>query len=283
MEYRILKYFVIVLIIISMFSCGYDADFSGFIRSTDRVEKRFEQSMQWNAENPYQTLYVLNENYKLLINSDSHLGGYENFSITKRRFIDDDYLAMVLVGDIVTGKEEDYLKFNDSISEIIKPVFSIVGNHDLYFDGWKNFYKYLGSSTYYFTVETPTAKDLYICLDSGGGTYGKSQIDWLEQLLDESRSDYRYCTILSHVNMLRTRRTSSANPMTEEVVYLLNMFTEYNIDYVINGHDHLQDEAIFADTKYLITDALKEGYENAGYLILKVNSDAISHEFVRLN
>ncbi|MDD2634873.1 MAG: metallophosphoesterase [Bacteroidales bacterium] len=263
-------------------SCEYDVDLSGLIRSTDRVEKRFEESMQWNINNPCQTLNVTKENYQILVAADSHIGGMLNFSYLKNLYQQSDYLAFVIVGDIVSGKEEDYLLFMDSISDITKPLFPIVGNHDLYFDGWKYFYKYLGSSTYYFTVETPTFKDIYLCLDNSCGTFGKSQIHWLEQFLKDNRKDYRYCTVFSHVNILRTRRTTSANPMTEEVVYLLDLFAKNNIDFVITGHDHVQDEKTFGNTSYIILDALKDDNKNAGYGIMNISNTDISHEFVRL-
>jgi hypothetical protein len=71
--------------------------------------------------------------------------------------------------------------------------------------------------------------------------------------------------------------------MTEEVVYLLDLFTQYNVDYVINGHDHMQDEAVFGNTEYLILDALKDDNETAGYAVLNVSESEISHEFVRFD
>jgi predicted phosphodiesterase len=280
---RILKYIGFGLLLFLLSSCSSDADFSGLIRSTDRVEKRFEQSMQWNAEHPFQTITCTENDYSVLVAADSHIGGTENFSYLKSLYNEEDFLVLMLVGDIVSGQEEDYLSYVDLIENITKPIFPVTGNHDLYFDGWKNFYKYLGSSTYYFVVETSTAKDIYICLDSGGGTFGKSQINWLEELLEDIRTDYRYCTVMSHVNMFRTRRTTSANPITEEVVYLLDLFTQHNVDYVVNGHDHLQDELQFGNTTYLILDALKDEYINAGYAVLNINEDEIQHEFVRLN
>ena len=34
----------------------------------------------------------------------------------------------------------------------------MAGNHDLFYDGWKEFYSRFGSSTYLFTVKTPDAR-----------------------------------------------------------------------------------------------------------------------------
>ncbi len=274
--------FLSLITIVLFTSCDHDVDFSGFIRSTDRVEKRFEQSIQWNMNHPFQTITTDIDEYSILVAADSHIGGMDNFSSLKQVYINNNFLSLVLVGDIVSGREEDYLIYQDSIAEITKPIFPVVGNHDLYFDGWKNFYKIMGSSTYYFIIETPIAKDIYICLDNGCGTYGESQIKWLKDLLKSSRDEYRYCTIFSHVNILRTRRTTSASPMTEEVVFLLDLFNRYKINYIINGHDHLQNEETFGDTKYIIVDAILDNYDCAGYTILNVNKSNITHEFVRL-
>lgn len=277
-----IKYILAIFLAYTTFSCSHDVDFSGLIRSTDRVEERFAQSVQWNSDNSFENITVNADNYRIILASDVHIGGTENFSIVKSKFNSEDFIAFALIGDIVSGKKEDYDILRDSIQDIAKPLFLMIGNHDLYFDGWKTFYDYFGSSTYYFTVQTNSAKDLFICLDSGGGTFGKSQIDWLEDLLKNESQNCRNITILSHVNILRSRRTTSANPLVEEVVYLLDLFARYNVDFVINGHDHLQDEQTFGSTKYLILDALKDGYDNAGYLILNVDSENINYEFVRL-
>jgi len=281
MVFRILKYLGLMVFVAFFSSCSTDVDFSGFVRSTDRVEDRFVQSMQWNENHPFQTIQG-GTNYQILLAADTHIGGTENLSYLKELYNDGNYKGMVIIGDIVSGKEEDYQLYIDSVADVTKPIFSIVGNHDLYFDGWKYFYKYLGSSTYYFTVEANNnQKDLFICLDSGGGTLGKSQIDWLENLLDEKRSNHRHIIVLSHVNILRTRRTTSATPMTEEVIYLLDLFARYGVDYVITGHYHVQDEAIFGNTKYLILDALKDENPDAGYAELNVLENSVEHEFVR--
>ncbi len=272
---------IFVLLSLTGFFGACEADFSGLIRSTDRVEKRFSQSVDYNQSHPYQNISTASENYSLLIASDLHIGGTKNTRELFETYESSDNLALVLAGDIVTGQREDYEVFRTLKDSVEKPVFLITGNHDLFFDGWKTFYEFFGSSTYYFTVSTPEVPDLYICLDSGGGTFGKSQIKWLEDLLKDNRDNYRYCTVISHVNMLRTRRTTSANPLVEEVAYLINLFAEYKVNLVVNGHDHVQDAAQLGNTTYLITDAVVDSYENAGYVRIDVDATGLKYEFKR--
>jgi 3',5'-cyclic AMP phosphodiesterase CpdA len=274
-----LKIALSLALLAGLYSC--EADFSGLVRSTDRVEDRFLQSSDFKSDFILEDLPVIENNYRVIIASDLHVGGTVN---TKRLFDyyeETDFAALILAGDLVSGRREDYEVFKELVDSVEKPVFTMVGNHDLYFDGWKTYYEFFGTSTYYFLVTTPQATDIYICLDSGGGTLGKSQTEWLVNLLETKRDDYRYCFVISHVNMLRTRRTTSANPMIEEVAFLLDLYAKHDVTMVINGHDHLQDAVEFGNTTYLITDALTDTYEDAGYLILEVGETDTDYEFVR--
>jgi predicted phosphodiesterase len=277
-----LKILTFLIISITFFRCNSDIDFSGFFRSTDRVEERFAQSDEWNASHPFSELISNFDNYNLMIASDIHIGPTENFSLLKNIYQNSTSTALILVGDIVSGKKEDYITFRDSALNISKPKFYMLGNHDLFFDGWKTYYEFFGTSTYYFSVTTPTAKDLFICLDSGGGTLGKSQMNWLENVLKNERGNYRYCIVFSHVNILRTRRTTSSNPLVEEVSFLLDLFARYKINYVINGHDHVRNTTIFGNTTYVITDALMDSNSDASYVILNIDNTDISHNFIKL-
>lgn len=261
------------------YSC--ELDLSGLVRSTDRVEDRFLQSYEFKSLHPVENVLVTESDYTVVVASDLHVGETKNTEKLFDLYDASDYSAMILVGDLVSGKREDYEVFKSLTDSVEKPLFLMAGNHDLYFDGWKSYYEFFGASTYHFTVTTPDTADLYICLDSGGGTLGKSQMDWLENLLLTERDNYRYCFVFSHVNMLRTRRTTSANPTVEETAYLIDLFTKNRVNMVINGHDHVQDAAKLGNTTYLITDAVVDSYEDAGYVLLSVDESSAGYEFKR--
>lgn len=274
-----IKIFSLLLIFAGIYSC--DVDFTGFIRSTDRVEDRFIQSMEYNDNDSTENVIINSSDYSLLAASDLHVGTTINTEKLLNYYISSDDIALMLVGDIVSGRREHYELFSEITDTITKPLFFMIGNHDLYFDGWKSFYEFFGSSSYYFTVTTSDTSDLYICLDSGGGTLGKSQVAWLKNLLDEQRENYRYCIISSHVNILRTRRTSSTNPLVEEVAFLLDLFAKYDVNLVITGHDHVQDVAKIGNTTILILDAVVDSNPDAGFLKVTANPDNLTYEFVR--
>ena len=187
-----------------------------------------------------------------------------------------------MIGDIVTGQKYDYDSLRNHLPTDSTRYFMVAGNHDLFFDGWKTFYEYFGSSTYYFTVTTPADSDLFICLESGSGTLGADQLDWLKNILTTIRSQYRRCIVFSHVNLFREHRTSSTNVMTDEIRILLDLFAKNNVDMTFSGHDHRRSTEVFGNTTYVTLDALKDGFSEASYLQLKITNGTPEIQFVGL-
>lgn len=188
--------------------------------------------------------------------------------------------VFVVVGDIVSGHKEDYLLLKSLLPVFSqKPYFLAVGNHDLYFDGWKTFYADFGSSTYYFNVQTPANKDLYIILDSGSGTLGGKQLEWLKKVLSTKRADYRNCVVFSHVNFFHNRHTDSTNPLVDELYVLMDLFERYKVNMVITSHDHIRSVNNFGFTTYFTLDSLLDSLPTASFLKLKVSTEKTSYEF----
>lgn len=265
-------------------ACRYDYDITGLVYTPVPVSERFEQSVKWSEAQPEREVYIEGSSYKVLVCSDSHLGPTLNLN----RFIEigreEGSAALVIAGDACTGKEEDYevlvaeLESADTI-----PLFLTPGNHDLYFGGWNSFYSNFGAATYTFSIHASDTSDLYIVLDTGGGTLGTLQMDWLKALLNEQRDNYRHVVVITHVNFIRNRFTLSTNPLNEELLVLFDLFAQHKVGIVIQGHDHIRYVEVFGHTTYLTLDALKDENRNASYLELGVNSDSLSFNFKMLN
>jgi predicted phosphodiesterase len=251
--------------------------------SSDPVDKRFSESMEWNMNHPYTEINVETDDYTILTLADVHVGGTVNLD----RFLNvvraEKPAAVVIDGDLNGGKAEEYDEFdkhfpkNDSMRS-----FYLAGNHDLWHNGWEEFYKRYGSSSYYFTVKIPTGTDLYICLDTGGGTLGKFQTDWLTEIMKTIRPSCRRCIIITHINFFRPRKTESTNLVEEELVFLMDLFASNKVDIVITGHDHVRDVETFGATTYIVVDALEDGLINAGYMTMRVKNGIIGYEFVSI-
>ncbi|MGM0464400.1 MAG: metallophosphoesterase family protein [Bacteroidota bacterium] len=270
-------------VLLAVFSSCERFEMRGFIMSYESADRRFEQSMEWNARHPYKEINVSNEEYSIFAMGDSHVGTTKNLD----RFFDEataaGAVAAVMAGDITDGHPEDYNLFSRHLPAVDSlNYFMITGNHDLYFDGWKQFYSLFGSSTYIFTVRTPQATDLFICTDTGGGTLGKDQLEWLKNILKNERPGCRHCFLFTHNNLFRIRHTTSTNPPVEELHVLMDLCVRHNIDMVVAGHDHKKNVVKFAGTTHITMDALKDGYEDAGYLVLDIGPDSAAYEFVQL-
>jgi len=278
------RYAFLFFSILVFFGCSNDADYSGFFRSTDRVNDRFEQSDDWNKFHPFKNLVVNTDNYRLLVASDVHIGGLRNFNILLDEAKKPENLAFVIVGDVVSGEKEDYLVLKDILPDFDSiPYFLLVGNHDLYFDGWKTFHEYFGTSTYYFTVQTPAAKDIFICLDTGGGTLGDKQLAWFKNLLSTQRANYRNCVVFTHVNFFLNWNSNSTGLINPEINTLLDLFVQYHIVMSINGHDHIRGLTAFGYTTYLTLDAFADYASNASFLRLNVTGGKIGYEYQEIN
>ena len=262
-------------------ACG---KLEGPTSSSEPVDKRFRESMEWNMKHPYTEINVESDNYTILTIADVHVGGTSNLD----RFLNvaraEKPAAVVIDGDLNGGSEEEYDTFekhfpkNDSLRS-----FYLAGNHDLWHNGWQEFYKRYGSSSYYFAVKTPSGTDLFICLDTGGGTLGKLQTEWLSEILQTMRSSCRRCIVITHINLFRPRKTESTNLVEEELVFLMDLFARNNVDMVITGHDHKRDVEVFGVTTYIVVDALEDGLSNAGYMNMKVKNGKIVYNFVSIN
>jgi hypothetical protein len=85
--------------------------------------------------------------------------------------------------------------------------------------------------------------------------------------------------VFTHNNLFQFRKTLSSNLNVEELNVLLDLFTRYNVEMVVTGHDHEKNASVFGRTTYIQVAALKDGLSNAGYFELTINGNNIEYEF----
>jgi 3',5'-cyclic AMP phosphodiesterase CpdA len=277
-----MKVIVPLLIGLIFSACNY-ADMGGMFVVNESVNERFEQSLEANKLNGNTELIVNVDDYNLAVMADVHIGGTENFDKAIQLVKGSNTTALVLNGDICNGNGYDYDSLEQHLPEKTDLMyFMLAGNHELYFGGWNEYYNRFGSSSYYFTVKTPVATDLYICLDTGSGTLGSKQLAWFKKLLVESRLQYRRCIVFTHNNLYRIRHTLSTNPTNEELLVLTELFAKYKVDMVVTGHDHFKNVIKLGNTTHITMNALHDGFMYAGYFQINIKEGQLSYEFVDL-
>ena len=259
-------------------------DIQGFFvsPSKERVNKRFEQSMEYNQNHMADTLIISEEeNYRFLVAADFHVKttACNLAKYTKITAANSNILFSSILGDITDqkgGLQIAYDSINNNKGNAI--IRTIAGNHDIYFDQWTEFYELFGSSTYFFVVKTPTATDLFIALETSSGSIGKLQKTWLENILKEKRAQHRHCFVLTHTNFFDTELSQfpSGNFSLEETAFLTNIFAKHNVNLIINGHDHTHDYTELNGVKYLTLGDAQDLISDPTYFTIDVNKNEIT-------
>lgn len=263
-------------------------DIKGIImRTSDGVEKRFEQSMQINKANGTDVVDTESD-YMFYVCADPHIN---ETSVCLSRFYDslcNDSNASfgVVLGDCIDVRDNlpTYLGALENYEEKHKfnrQIFHVLGNHDIFFNGWTDFKSLIGPSVYWFEVMFSSGKDLYVVLDTATGTLGRKQTEWFHSFLSENRADYRHCFILTHTNFFYTdtSQNGSGNMTIDESMALIDFLGKHQVTLVLQGHDHHREDIIFDNVRYTVVGTIRDESDAPEYLKVHVMDDGIHLEW----
>ena len=116
------------------------------------------------------------------------------------------------------------------------PFYPVLGNHDWLTSPEDNFEKEwcLPNNEHYFAFEYSNA--YFIGLDSRDGNFYDlgNQTEWLKKELEKVRGKYDWVIVYLHHN----GKTCTYKKDYEHVIGLYDVFANYNVDLVLNGHAH---------------------------------------------
>ena len=276
-----------ILLLLALTACSR-YDFTGFLwMSSPSVEDRFAASMEYNKANGPFTVAVPTENYRLYVVTDVHVwkstANLDKFAAILKA----DATAApfwLSLGDIVDG-QGNMPVFAEHASGTGKTMFNTMGNHDLYYSGWKDWQPLFHTSAYTVDAVLPSgARDLFIALDSGNASLGRSQRAWLEETLAAAQGKYRHITVFTHTHFFRkdASQGTTSNYAMEETMDLTALFARYGVSQVLTGHDHTQERSLYKGVPYAVLGALKVGEPHPGYTVCTYG-DSVSLEFVPLS
>ena len=199
--------------------------------------------------------------YSFAVITDSHFGAAEPFRADdaflekfKALLNDSDQTKrprfIVNLGDTMDGGHlAEAAYFNDVCSKWTAAgktalgasdfkVYSILGNHDLYNDGWQNWRMtiYPHTSCYKFTLNAGGANPFdFLFLDSGNGTLGGKQIESLESSL---KATSRPKIVFIHYPVYAGGLFYFTLGDVSERNRLIADFYSGNVKYVFEGHTH---------------------------------------------
>ena len=295
---------VILLAALMMLISGCNRlDVTGMVVNRSDTEERVADWLDWNAQHGTVVFENVPDDYKVYSVSDCHYSMRDSIDaqgandrvyqyITAERN-DPDALFAILAGDLANESgEAPYtmvmasLQYNAETQADNDTCFTIMGNHDAYFDCADYYKQHFHTSTYPVVVKTQGGfKDLFLFLDSANGTHGKRQLDWIEEQLSH-RNEYRNCFVVSHNWLFRTSynytTTPAANLPEDEQYAFMDLMSRNNVSLVLMGHFHACEQRQFGGVTYVMTDNLNEGKIQPTYLVLHCG-DKVSFEYVGLN
>jgi hypothetical protein len=224
-----------------------------------KTDDRFHESMSGGAKQ-LDFPFDAPDSFSFLWTTDIHITTGQPNLMDKLGYYADQTGAVLALhsGDCVDdGYDKEYQKWVRLMDHYLPcPMFSAIGNHDLYSDGWDKYKKYIGPSAYRFQYGTCD----FIFIDTAAGTLGWDQMNWLEKILERGGPPNRF--IFSHYPIYEGGlQTPSSMGNTEERMKLIWMMDEYNVKYFLCGHKPTDEHYKIRGVR-VILGGTASGYKN---------------------
>jgi 3',5'-cyclic-AMP phosphodiesterase len=218
----------------------------------DKVDDRFNESMAGEAKSLVFPPPAADA-YSFLWASDIHVADGRSDHVDKLGAYARQVGAVFALhsGDCADGgTRADYDKWVASmITYMPVPMFTAIGNHDLYGEGWPLFRRFIGPSTFRFTYGYCD----FVFIDTAGGTLGQDQMHWFEKAMERG-SNYPLRFVLSHYPIYDGAiQTPSTMGNTEERMKIVSLMGDNNVSYYLCGHKHCLEHEQVRGFEHLIS------------------------------
>lgn len=299
------RFFILASFLISLaFSSCANYGFYQLLFGEEDVDERFSGFSDLSGETVLSSSLGLNGKYSFIVVTDVHIGASDVRSSKMNDFLDEISLLfesidktkiprfIVNLGDTADGGHlSEYNDYNSYLEKIRKlaveknvvssteafKIYTILGNHDLYNNGWTDWKKmvYPYKSTYYFSLSSGAADYdslpfSFYFVDTGNGAFGTDQLDAFEKLL---KSDPNPKMIFSHYPFYSDNVPFMALEDTTERNYLLSLFAKNNVKALFGGHVHTVFEHGFGSFSQINTSAL---FKNEAFRLVTVDESTLS-------
>lgn len=294
------RFFILTSFLISLaFSSCANYGFYQLLFGEEDVDERFSGFSDLSGETVISSDLGLGGKYSFIVVTDVHIGASDVHSSKMNDFLDEISSLfessdktkiprfIVNLGDTADGGHlsecNDYNSYLEKIRNLAVEkkvvnaaedfkVYTILGNHDLYNNGWTGWKKtiYPYKSTYYFSLSSGSSPFSFYFVDTGNGAFGTDQLDSLEKLL---KSDPNPKMIFSHYPFYSDNVPLMALEDTAERNYLLSLFAKNNVKALFGGHVHTVFEHCLGGFSQVNTSAL---FKNGAFRLVTVDESNTS-------
>lgn len=165
---------------------------------------------------------------------------------------------VICLGDVAEHGYESEMKDFNALADKVRAygiqVYSVLGNHDLYNDGWQYWKEivYPGTSFYHFKTDGFS----WYFLDTGNGTLGTHQYSLLIDALQKDSSPKIVCM---HYPVYAQGHFYFCLQDTTERNLLISYFADNNVKLLLDGHTHDYNYTDFGFVEYNIPGFAEDG------------------------
>jgi predicted phosphodiesterase len=182
------------------------------------------------------------DNFTFIIGSDTHFTknlDFEPLPWIQTQIQQNNAEFLIVGGDLTDhGLKSEWENYIDTMSSISIPILPVLGNHDLFNDGWL-FYKDMVGPSYYLL---DIGRFTFCILDSASGGFGNKQINMLEEAIKDNNRPKIMITHYPLIDYITNMNERSK---------LINICRENNFIYYLAGHRHSYKKANFTGFEHI--------------------------------
>lgn len=188
----------------------------------------------------------------------------------------------VVAGDLSnSGRDYQFDRYLNIMNNSGLTYYSVIGNHDIFFDGWKEYKSKIGRSIYTITADN---LQLFV-IDAANGLLGRRQLKWLEEELSNSSASHKI--VVGHYPPWVGKLSSYFKMDSEEEAAILkDILYRNNVKYMFAGHYHGFEKIQIGKTWYITSGGVNHQLDlgqRAHYTILSVNGSDLSLQVVYID
>lgn len=181
-------------------------------------------------------------------------------------------------GDLVpSGKPSEYAEFTSDSTALSVPLFTVLGNHDIKDDGRSLYNRLLAPNYYDFTW----GNSQFVMLDDADGNLDDTQLKWLENKLQNRRSQNLFLFMHRPPFDPRPNQQHAVN-RTDLGNKLVDLAAKYHVTAVFASHIHMYWQGERQGIPYYITGgagaplyAAKAAGGIYHYILVTVSGDSV--------
>lgn len=158
---------------------------------------------------------------------------------------------IILLGDIVDkGAQDDFLAVQSALHDagFDGKVFPMLGNHDVFNNGWAYYKQIFGPNYYRFAVGNST----FFAMDTADGTLGAEQMDWLENQLESLPAGGNTFFLSHYLPVIPGQRTYLKLADQNEALHLMKLALNHGVSAWLGGHYHSYIQEVIDGVTYVV-------------------------------